>query len=57
MAASQGPAAAAAVLLGVGLVVKEVYCCVGTSSLCDIFLGVEIHKGIRIRVCGCHIDM
>lgn len=33
----------------------EVYCSAVTSSLCDIFLGVDIQRGIRRRVRGCHI--
>lgn len=52
MACSQG---LPAVLLGVGLAVQEVYCSAVTSSLCDIFLAVDIQRGIGRRVCGRHV--
>lgn len=52
MARSQG---LASVLLGVGPAVWELYCRAVTSSLCDIFLGVDIQRGIGRRVCGRHI--
>lgn len=52
MTRSQG---LAALLLGVGPAVWEVYCSAVTSSLCDIFLGVDIQLGIGRRFCGRHI--
>lgn len=45
----------ATVLLGVGPAVWEVYCSAVTSPLCDIFLGVDIQRGIGRRACSCHI--
>lgn len=45
----------ATVLLGVGPAVWEVYCRAVTSSLCDIFLGVDIQRGIGRRVRGRYI--
>lgn len=49
MVQSQG---LAAVLLWVGPAVWELYCSAVTTSLCDIFFGVDIQRGIRRRVCG-----
>lgn len=43
------------VLLGVGPMVWEVYCSAVTSPLRDIFLGVDIQRGIGRRACGSHI--
>ena len=45
----------ATVLLGVGPAVWEVYCSAVTSPLCDIFLGVDIQRGIGRRACGSYI--
>lgn len=45
----------AIVLLGVGPVVWEVYCSAVTSPLCDIFLGVDIQRGIGRWACERHI--
>lgn len=52
MARSQG---LTVVLLGVGPAVWEVHCRAVTSSLCDIFLGVDIQRGIGGWVCGRYI--